>query len=81
MIIKRGVEVSLTEEQKKEVAELRDFYQTEYGKTLHGDDKVVWVSYIAIQSDKDMTDLINAILRSSQPTEAAVANATQSFQG
>jgi hypothetical protein len=77
LMLKRGVEVEID---KEEVAELREFWKTEYNKELEGDDLEVYVSYIVIGSDGDLEDLMNAILKRSQPTAEDINAATQTFK-
>lgn len=82
LLINRGViipEVNTT--WKDEVAELRQFWLDTYGKELEGDDKSLYISYLAVGTDADLTDLLTAIMQRSQPTEAEVSAAKASFQG
>jgi hypothetical protein len=82
LLIKRGVEIpGENKEWQDEVTELRDFWREEYTKELEGDDKMLYISYIAVGTDGDLTDLLGAIMQRSQPTEAAVAAAKASFPG
>jgi hypothetical protein len=82
LLIKRGVEIpGENKEWQEEVAELREFWREEYAKELEGDDKMLYISYIAVGTDGDLTDLLGAIMQRSQPTEAAVAAAKASFPG
>jgi hypothetical protein len=81
LIIKRGVVIELTDEQKSDVAELRKQWKDDFGVELQGDDKYIFVSYIAVGTDSDLEELLQAILRRSRPTEGAIAEATKTFQG
>lgn len=81
LIIKRGVEVKLTEEDQQEIQELRDFMKKEYEITLDPDNAMVYVLNICVGSDGDLDDLVAAIMRRSQPTEESVKNALSGFQG
>lgn len=79
LVIMRGVVYTLTDDDKAQVSELREFWQNTYGEVLEGGDLEVFVSYIAVGSDGDLSDLINAILKRSQPTEEEVREAQNSF--
>lgn len=81
LIIQRGVAVEVTDEIKREVSELREYMKTEQGIDLPADDKMVYVCNIAIGTEEDVADLINAITKRSHPTEAEVALQAQSFRG
>lgn len=80
LLLKRGVEIEMTDEAKEEVAALRGFMKDEFGKTLDEDDKMVYISYIAIGSDKDLEELLSAVMRRSQPTEEVVEQAQEAFK-
>lgn len=80
LLIERGVVVELGDEQKEEVGVLRAFWLSEHGKELPGSDKMVYVLYIALGTPEDLTELIEAISRRSQPTEVAIAEANSSFR-
>jgi len=79
LIFKRGIAMVLTDEQKQEVADLRKYWKDDMGEELDGDDLFVWVSYIAIEDEKDMTGLMNAIMSVSQPTQEAIEKAKDMF--
>lgn len=81
LMVKRGVSLTWTEEMRTEVAELRDFWKTEFEKELDPDDGMVYVLMICVGSDKDLEELLEAIARRAQPTEGAVNEALNSFQG
>jgi hypothetical protein len=81
LIIKRGVVMTLTDEQKLEVADLRSWWKDEMGKELDGDDVYVWTCHIAIEDEKDMTGLMGAIMSVSQPTQEAIDKAKNMFPG
>lgn len=80
LIILRGVNYVLNEDQKNEVRELRNFWLESYGKTLSGSDFEVFIAYLAIQSDSDFTNLFNAVTSRSQPTEAVVSDHLDNFR-
>lgn len=81
LYIKRGAVITWSEERRAQVDELRSFWHDEYGIDLPGDDTMVFVSYLCIGSDKDLENLVTAIMQRSQPTEAAVAEAVETFPG
>ena len=81
LMFKRGVRIHLDEEQKQEVKELREEWKEMFDKDLSGSDKYLYISYIAIGTDADMEELQEVIMRRSQPTEAAIAEAKAGFQG
>lgn len=78
LMIKRGV---VCEFDKQEVADLREFWISEYEKELpEKDDFVAYITYLAMGTQEDAEELIAAITRRSQPTEAAVQLAQGTFQ-
>lgn len=79
LVIMRGVVHTLTEEQKAQVDELRTFWKETYDEDLKGSDLEVFISYIAIGSDGDLGDLINTIMKRSQPTEGETKEVLNSF--
>ena len=44
-------------------------------------DKLLYISYIAIGTDSDMEELMDVIMRRSQPTEAVMSDVKASFPG
>lgn len=80
LVIKRGVVLTLTEEQKQEIQDLREFYRTEYGKEISYDDKMAYILMIAGGTDDGLAELVNAIVRRSQPVEEDVQAALDTFQ-
>lgn len=66
---------------RDEVKELRKFWLDTYEKELEGDDKTVFISYLAVGTDADLSDLLTAIMQRSQPTEGEVSAAKASFPG
>lgn len=80
VIIDLGVVYELTDEDKKEVEKLRQYMTEEFDGELEDDDKVAFITYIAVGSDKDIEDLISAILLRSQPTEKAIEAAKNNFK-
>lgn len=80
LLIRRGVEFDWTDERRKEVEELKEFWKNVYGETLTGTDEEIYISYIAIGTDGDMKDLLDAITIRSQPTEEEAQKAKDRFQ-
>ncbi len=63
------------------VKEFREAWLEATGQELEGDDKYVYVSYIAIQSESDLNDLLTAILTKSQPTGSEIQASIDNFRG
>ncbi len=80
LLIKRGVVLTWTDEMRAELDELRKFYRDEYGKELPADDHICYVSYLCPGSDSDLEEMINKLMRRTQPTGEAVAEAQDMFQ-
>jgi len=81
LMIKRGVAVTWTDDVKAEVAEMRQFYKDEFGRDIGADDHMIYVTMICVGTDSDLEELLAAITRRSQPTEAAVLAAKDTFPG
>lgn len=81
LIIKRGVQWTLTDEEKEEVKQLRADLEEDLGMNLGGSDVFVYVSYICIGGRLDVDSLTEAVMTGSQPTSAAVEAALESFPG
>lgn len=68
VMIRRGVVLALTDEQRAELASLRaDMAQD--GIRLDDDDKVAYVLNLAVGTPEDITDLVQAITQRGQPTD------------
>lgn len=80
LMVERGVIIELTSEQKAEVKQLRDQFKTIMNKELTGSDKSVFIFNIAIGTDSDLNELIQAITRRSQPTEEAIGEHLDTFR-
>jgi len=80
-MISRGVVITLSDEQKEEVKELREEWKEEFDVELRGNDKLLYISFIAIGTDSDMEELMDVIMRRSQPTEAVMSDVKAGFQG
>lgn len=82
LIIKRGTIFEMTDEMKEELEELRQYWRDDMGQELEEkEDKVAYLTYLAIGSDSDIQELVTAILMRSQPTEAAIKDAVDNFRG
>lgn len=79
LILRRGVVLNLTEDMLLEVKELRDFWKAEYEDDLPGSDRDVYLTYIAVSTERDLQGLVDEVLRHSQPTEGEVSEALNSF--
>ncbi len=77
LVIRRGVIVTVDTDA---VAALRADL-AEMGVTLDADDHFVYVSRILCETERDLEALREAVLRRSQPTEAATAEAVERFPG
>lgn len=80
LLIKRGVYVEWDESMKSAVEELRKFWLEEYNQELDKDDKLVYVQYLCVASPDDLSELLNMILKRSQPTEEAVKAAQEAMK-
>lgn len=79
LLIETSVVVNMTDERKDAVKTLR---KTMGGRLpLAQSDKMVWLKYIAIANDDDLTALMDAVKGNSQPTDSAVQETAESFQG
>ncbi len=76
LMLERGVECAVD---KQAVDELRQYWRDTYGKELEGSDKLVFVQYIALVTPADVEDVIDMIMRRSQPTEAAIGATKATF--
>lgn len=80
LLIRRGVDYEMRPEDIKAVEELRQFWKEEYNDELPGDDREVFVAYIAIGSLEDMNELTEKILNRIQPTEKTLEAAEDRFR-
>jgi hypothetical protein len=81
LLIKRGVVMDMTEDVKASVDELRQQWREDFNADLPEDDKLVFIKYIAAGTIEDLTDLIMAIMRRSQPLEEDIQAEEAAFQG
>lgn len=78
LLLSMGVVIELKAETKKEINQKRAELN---GYLPNHNDKMLWLRYIAIESDNDFQSLLKAIRNHSNPTQEGVANAQDSFQG
>lgn len=78
-LIRLGVYYELTAEDTRQVNDLREFWKESNGEELEGTDLEVFISYIAIGTVEDLTELTEAITRRSLPTEEATQEALERF--
>lgn len=70
LLIQRGVKIEWTDEKLAKLAELRSWWKETYGEDLNDvDDTFVYVSYICVGSDSDLEELINVLIKRSQPSK------------
>lgn len=79
VIVKRGTVIVLTDEDKRELNELRET-MAELGVELPKSDNEAWLFHIAISTPEEYQELLNAITRRSMPTEEAVAEKREQFR-
>lgn len=80
LLISRGVVIEWTDEKNTELEELKGWWAETYQEPFVPTNQTFdYVSYIAIGSDSDLEDLVNALIRRSQPTEEAVKDAQARF--
>lgn len=80
LTIERGVFVELTDDDRREIEELRKFWLDEYNETLKGSDKYIFVAHICIGTVEDLQDLVKAITRRSSATPEGTAQTLATFQ-
>jgi hypothetical protein len=78
LLVKRGVECKVDLEA---VEELKKTWKEDYGCDMEGTDKEIYIFYICAGTQEDMDELMDAILKRSQPTKEAVELAKVSFPG
>lgn len=78
LILKRGVVVKLSDEQRDDVKALREDMRESFGVTWDASDEVVWVKYIACATPADLRRLINEVTNRSVPSDPKSANGLSS---
>lgn len=78
-VVELSIHIEMTKDRKAAVKVLRETMS--HLLPLQQPDKMVWLKYVAIKSDDDFRDLINAIRNGVQPTEDTVQETADSFQG
>lgn len=76
IMLETAVHINLTDADKKDVNELREKYPN---LPLNQNDKMIWLKYIAIKSDDDLTALIGFIRNGAEPTEESVKETAEGF--
>ena len=75
VVVRRGVEVDIDQEAVDQLrADLADL-----GLPAEADDKYLYIVHICCETDQDLKALQDAVLRRSQPTEEATAEAIERF--
>lgn len=80
MIIRRGVNYVLTEEDKVEVSQVRADFLDLTGEPLTGTDLEVFITYVAISDESDLELLIKSVTGVSQPTEEKIDEHSSTFK-
>ena len=75
LVVRRGVEVDIDQ---AELARLRSDL-ADLGLPAEADDKYLYIVHICCETDADLRALQDAVLRHSQPTEEATAEAIERF--
>lgn len=68
LFIDQGVKYNLTPEDLERVKDLRAFWKETFDRELDGNNLFVFISYIAIQSEKDFEAITEEVSGQSQPT-------------
>lgn len=81
LLIQRGVVIEWGEDEQAELDELIAWWKATYDEDLSSLDPIyAYVSYICVGSDSDMEDLINVLIKRSQPTKEGVEAAQERFK-
>lgn len=81
LLIQRGVVIEWDENKKTQLTLLRAWWKDTYGEDLDDtDDTFAYVSYICLGSDSDLEDLINALIKRSQPSKEGIETAQERFK-
>ena len=81
LLIQRGVVITWDENKKTQLAELRAWWKETYAEDLDDlDDTFAYVSYICVGSDSDLEDLINILIKRSQPSGEGIEAAQERFK-
>lgn len=76
-----GTQIEWTKEKRERLEAYREAI-TSTGEELdiEEDDKIAYISYVAIQSGEDYATLLKAVLEGSRPTEEGIKDAIASFR-
>lgn len=81
LLIQRGVVIDWDDEKKSRLAELRAWWKETYNEDLDDlDDTFAYVSYICVGSDSDLEELVNVLIKRSQPSPEGVEAAQERFK-
>lgn len=80
LILLRGVVFEITPEMQDEIDDVRQFLLETYKIESEESDKMIYLKYVAVGSDRDLRELINAVIGISQPTEEAIGRNVKSFR-
>lgn len=81
LLIQRGVIIDWDDEKKARLEELRAWWKTTYNEDLDDlDDTFAYVSYLCVGSDSDLEDLINILIKRSQPSKEGIEGAQERFK-
>jgi hypothetical protein len=80
LAILRGIHHVLTPAQRAETNELRKQMKNDVGVELEGTDEFVYLAYIVLADPRDARAVMDAIFSRSQPTEAAISEAAETFR-
>lgn len=78
LVLKRGVVVTLSDEQREDVRQLRAEMKHDFGIEWDESDEAVWVKYVACQSPNDLAALIRTVTARSVPSDPKSANGSMS---
>lgn len=80
LMIERGVVIELTEDEKKEVNDLRKLFADNFNQHLEGSDVFIFVCHILIDSADALQKLVAAISGRAMPTEDAIHETEDRFR-
>lgn len=73
LLIQRGVVIDWDDDKKTKLAELRSWWKATYAEDLDDlDDTFAYVSYICVGSDSDLEELVNMLIKRSQPSQEGI---------
>lgn len=81
LLIEQGINYELNSAQLAKVDQRRAYWKSKFDRDLDPDDKFVYFSFFELVSRDEYLRFADAVMGRSQPTEAAIAGALESFQG